>query len=220
MSMADSGTSNRDSSKSSRMMMRGMGGMKMQSQGDAQDAGSNGMGGKSGMGMMSKGKMMGMGGMMSAKKMGMGMMGRNPATSNSSMSSMSMPSALPGFPGASHLYHIGETGFFLDHPEHIELTDQQQQRLNQIKEAALLTDASAERKIDEAEQELWMLTADGEPNIEKIESKAKEIAQLSVEKRISFIRSVGEAAEVLKDEQRKTLVGMGISETKELDHKN
>ena len=32
---------------------------------------------------------------------------------------MSMPSALPGFPGQSHLYHIGATGFFLDHPEHI-----------------------------------------------------------------------------------------------------
>ena len=80
--------------------------------------------------------------------------------------------------------------------------------MNQIKETALLAVATSERKIDEAEQELWMLTAEGQPDINKIESKAKEIAQLSVEKRINFIRSVGKAAEVLTDEQRQTLVGL------------
>ena len=47
-------------------------------------------------------------------------------------------SALPGFPGASHLYHIGATGFFLDHPEHITLSADQQVALNKIKDQALL----------------------------------------------------------------------------------
>lgn len=142
-------------------------------------------------------------------------------TGMGAMSGMSMPSALPGFPGASHLYHIGETSFFLDHSGHITLTEQQQLQLNQIKEAALLAVATSERKIDEAEQELWMLTAEGQPDINKIESKAKEIAQLSVEKRINFIRSVGRAAEVLTDEQRQTLVGLaGVVATPEAAHAN
>ncbi len=220
MSMADAGASNLDSSKSSRMMMRGMGGMKMQPQGDGQNAGSGGMGGMSGMGMMSMEKMMGMGGMMSGKKMGMGMMGRSPAMTNSSMSSMSMPSALPGFPGASHLYHIGETGFFLDHDEHITLTKEQQLQLNRIKEESLLTTATSERKIDEAEQQLWMLTAAAEPDINKIDSKANEIAQLTVESRIAFIRAVGNAAKVLTDGQRKSLVGLDSPETSGADHKH
>jgi Spy/CpxP family protein refolding chaperone len=118
-----------------------------------------------------------------------------------------MPSALPGFPGASHLYHIGETSFFLDHSEHITLTDEQQKQLNEIKESAFLATATAERKIDEAEQELWTLTAEAEPDIEKIEAKTKEIAQLQVDNRIAFIRAVGNAANVLNDEQRKSLVG-------------
>lgn len=216
MSMGGSGTSNHDSSKPSPMKMREMGGMKMQ--GDAQDADSAGMGGMSGMGMMSKGKMMGMGGMMSGKMMGMGMMGRSPAMSNSSMSNMSMPSALPGFPGASHLYHIGETGFFLDHDEHITLADEQQLQLNRIKEESLLAMATAERKIDEAEQELWQLTAAAEPDINKFESKAREIAQLTVESRIAFIRAVGNAANVLTDGQRKILVGSDSSEASGADH--
>lgn len=77
----------------------------------------NMMGGMSGMqgqdmeAMPGKGMgMMGMG-MMGGK--GMGMMG---GMSNNGMSGMQTPSALPGFPGASHIYHIGATGFFLDHP--------------------------------------------------------------------------------------------------------
>ena len=137
----------------------------------------------------------------------MGMMGRNPAMNGSNMSGMSMPSSLPGFPGASHLYHIGETGFFLEHEEHINLSEAQQKQLNEIKEAALLARATAERKIEEAEQEMWQLTAMAEPDIKKIEAKANEIAQIEVSHRLAFIRSVGMAANVLSDEQRQKLVG-------------
>lgn len=197
-------------------MKKGMDGMKMggmnkdTSDSSMASGGMGGMGMMSGMGGMSGG--MGMGKDMGMMK-GMGMMGRNPAMKSSmdgmgSMGSMSMPSALPGFAGASHLYHIGETGFFLDHPQHITLSDEQQLKLNQLKEAALLATATAERKIEEAEQELWTLTAEAQPNINKIEAKAREIAKLQADNRIAFIRSVGEAAEKLTKEQRQTLVGM------------
>ncbi|TWU39449.1 Spy/CpxP family protein refolding chaperone [Novipirellula artificiosorum] len=174
----------------------------------------SGMGDKKmGMGMMSGG--MGMGKMSNdysgmGMLKGMGMMGRNPAM-NSFMGGMTMSSALPGFAGASHLYHIGQTGFFLDHPKHITLTDDQQLKLNQIKEAALLATSTAERKIDEAEQELWTLTAEAQPEINKIEAKANEIGKLRAENRVAFIRSVGEAANVLNEQQRQTLVGMAAS---------
>jgi Spy/CpxP family protein refolding chaperone len=184
------------------MGMGKMGGMKNMSQdSDSQMSGMGMMGqGMGGMGMMSN---------MKGKKgmMGMGMMGMNPAMSSDSMAGMDMPSALPGFPGASHVYHIGQTGFFLDHSEHITLTDEQQKKLNSIKESSLLATSTAEREIAEAEQELWKLTAADEPDIKKIEAKAKEIAQLQVKNRIAFIRSVGEAASVLTKEQRQALVG-------------
>ena len=65
-----------------------------------------------------------------------------------------------------------------------------------------------QRKIDEAEQELWTLTAEAQPDINKIEAKANEIAKLQADNRIAFIRSVGKAAEVLTEEQRQMLVGM------------
>lgn len=181
--------------------MSGMQGMSQDSDSQMSGMGMGMMGqGMDGMEMMSK---------MKGKKGAMGMMGMNPAMSSDSMAGMDMPSALPGFPGASHLYHIGETGFFLDHPEHIALTDEQQKKLNSIKESSLLATSTAERKIAEAEQDLWKLTASAEPDIKKIEAKAKEIAQLQVETRIAFIRSVGEAASVLTKEQRQALIGEG-----------
>ena len=233
MSMSDSGE-NRSASTGKKGMgmggMKGMGGMQSMNQNSSSEGsssagmsmgmmGGSNMQGMGGMGMMSQGGEKGMSGMMSGM-MGMGMMGRNPAMKSSTMSNMNMPSALPGFPGASHLYHIGETGFFLDHPEHITLTAQQQQQLNQIKEEALLATSTAKRKIDEAEQQLWTLTAEAQPDINKIESKSKEIAQLTVGNRIDFIRSVGKAAEVLTDEQRKMLVGLGSSEAKDPAHQH
>jgi hypothetical protein len=91
----------------------------------------------------------------------MGMMG---GMGGKGDSSMAMPSALPGFPGASHLYHIGATGFYLDHPQHIALSTEQQMRLNQIKQQAALNKASASRSVEEAEQDLWMLTAADQPD--------------------------------------------------------
>ena len=109
-------------------------------------------------------------------------------------SSMAMPSALPGFPGASHLYHIGATGFFLDHPQHIALTTEQQMRLNQIKEQAALDKASADRSVQEAEQDLWTLTAADQPDNAQIEAKVAEIEKLKGDARLRFIGAIGDAA--------------------------
>ena len=119
----------------------------------------------------------------------------------------SMSSALPGFPGASHIYHVGATGFFLDHPEHITLTVEQQQQLNAIKENALLAQSTLERQIEQAEQDLWTLTASDRPVIGEIETKVREIERLGGDQRIAFIRAVGKAAAVLTEDQRLRLVG-------------
>ncbi len=190
-------------------MMKGMGmmgGMNMGSgnssdmSGMSMGGGSSGMGGMSGMGM----GMMGSGGMgmMGSGGMGMGMMGRMKG-----MGQMQMASSLPGFPGASHIYHIGATSFFLDHSQHITLTPEQQTQLNKLKEAALLAQSSYDRQIEEAEQQLWVLTSADSPDATAVEARVGEIAKLSAEKRIAFIRAVGEAAGVLTDEQRKILIG-------------
>lgn len=135
--------------------------------------------------------------------MGMGAMG-----GMNSPAAMATPSALPGFPGQSHLYHIGATDFFLDHPQHIALTTQQQQALAQQKQQALLKQGELKRQIDAAEQELWQLTAADQPQVAAIEKKAREIERLRADKRIAFIRSVGDAASVLTPEQRQQLTGM------------
>jgi len=156
-------------------------------------------GGASGGGM----GMMDMDGMM--KMMGMGNM---PMGGAGSPAAMAMPSALPGFPGASHIYHVGATGLFLDHPEHITLTLEQQTALNQRKERTLLQQAEFQRKMEQAEQELWVLTAADQPDASAIDKKVQEIAKFQGDQRVAFIRAVGEAAQVLTDDQRKQLTGM------------
>ena len=163
-----------------------------------------GMGKKVGMGMATmSGQRMSEMGMMNGKGMsGMAMMGQMKG-----MGQMQMPSALPGFAGASHIYHIGATSFFLDHSQHITLTQEQQVKLNQIKEKVLLGQATFDRWISEAEQELWVLTSSDTPAAAKIETKIREIEKLRSDKRIAYIRAVGEATRVLTDEQRQTLVG-------------
>lgn len=168
-------------------MMGGMSGM----QGD-----TGAMPGK-GMGMMDMDmqEMMGM--------MGMGGMGQK----GTGMSKMQMATALPGFPGASHIYHIGATGFFLDHPEHITLTTEQLTELNGLKEQALLEKSTSQRQIDEAEQELWTLTSSDQPEAKSIDAKVRQIEKLRGDQRVAFIRAVGEAANVLTPEQRQILVG-------------
>ncbi len=180
------------------------------------------MGGK--MGDMSGGKMSGRtpaGGSMpgvdsSAGKQGsmadtsdadnMGRM-RAPMPSRGGMRNMAPSASLPGFPGASHLYHVGATGFFLDHPQHIELATEQQATLNRIKEKILLDRASFDRRIEDAEQDLWTLTAADAPDAAKIETKIRAIEKLRGDQRLGFIRGVGEAGNVLTADQVAILLG-------------
>ena len=150
------------------------------------------------------------GGMPSKPCCGMGMLDQMMQQGPDRMGAMAgmQASTLPGFPGQSHLYHIGATGFFVDHPEHIALSVEEQTRLHQLKQEALIAQADFERRIFQAEQELWLLTASDQPQIGKIEGKAREIEKLRGDQRIAFIRAVGNAATVLTEEQRKSLTGI------------
>ena len=181
-------------------------------------AGQGGMG-QGGMGM-GRGGMMGMddkamggsgqggmgmggGGMMGMDKM-MGAMGMAPGAGTA----MAMPSALPGFPGASHLYHVGSTGFFLDYADKLGLSVEQRSSLNAIKQRALSAQATTQRKMAEAEEALWTLTAAEQPDAAAIESKVREIEKLKSDQRLTFIRAVGDAGKLLSADQQKMVHGL------------
>ena len=168
-----------------------------------------------GMGSMPPG-----GGMAPAKAMGMccmGMMGMPPAGNMSNISAPAaapaMPgmtgpsSAMPGQPGASHILHIGSTGFFLNHAQHITLTADQKSKLNRLKEKAMLDQASEQRKIDQAEQEVYALTGADQVDNSKIQAKIAETEKLRSGQRMSFIQAVSEASNVLTHEQHQALMG-------------
>ena len=76
---------------------------------------------------------------------------------------------------------------------------------------ALTAKASGQRKIEEAEQQLWELTAADQPDAAKLEAKVREVEKLRGDQRMAFIRSVGEAAQVLTDDQRKILIGQATT---------
>ena len=154
-----------------------------------------------------------------AKAMGMccmGEMGMPPAGS-ASMSAPPPPqgvagmssssSATPGQSGASHLLHMGSTGFFLNHSQHITLMADQKSRLNRLKEKAMLDQASEQRQIDQAEQELYTVTGAEQPENSKIQAKITEIEKLRSQQRMDFIQAVGEASKVLTHDQHMALLG-------------
>lgn len=150
------------------------------------------------------------GGMGSGGAMGMccmGKMGGMAPPSGSKGDLKGASSTMPGQPGASHLYHVGSTGFFLDHPKHITLTPAQQTALNTIKEKSLLDQSDFDRRVEKAEQELWQLTAADSPNAGKLEAKVREVEKLRGDQRLAFLRAVGEAAKALSDDQRAVLLG-------------
>lgn len=164
-------------------------------------------------GGMTSGPMKGMDGMSGGMRdsgrrdmgeMGKGSMGMAPGAGTS----MTVPSALPGFAGASHLYHVGATGFFLDYADKLSFSVDQTTALNTIKQRALSEQSAAQRKIDEAEQALWLATAADQPDAAAIEAKLREIEKLRSDMRLAFIRSVGESAKVLTAEQRKMVLGL------------
>jgi Spy/CpxP family protein refolding chaperone len=148
----------------------------------------------------------------------MGEMGAMPPAGNAAMSGMppaaggmapmSGPSsAMPGQAGASHLYHVGSTGFFLNHSQHVTLTADQKLGLNRLKEKAMLDRASGQRQIAQAEQELYSLTGADQIDNAKVQAKIGEIEKQRGEQRMNFIRAVGEASNVLTSDQRQALMG-------------
>ena len=114
---------------------------------------------------------------------------------------------MPGQPGASHLYHIGSTGFFLNHSKHITLTPEQKMTLNRLKEKALLDRTTAQRRMGQAEQDLYILTGADQPDPAKIQAKVAEIEKLRTDQRMTFIRAVSEAVNVLTHDQHQALLG-------------
>lgn len=133
-----------------------------------------------------------------------GMMGK---MSVSGATPPTMKSDLPGFPGVSHLYHVGATGFFLDYSTALKLSTDQTFALNRIMEKSMAATAAAQRKIEQAEQDLWMMTASDQPDSMALSTKVRDIEELRGDQRIVFIRAVGEAALVLTDAQRGALLG-------------
>ena len=205
-------------------MARGRGGMGMGMMGDKggmgmgmmdDDGELGGMGGPGGggmspapaaaMGMCCMGEMGGMSGGGGGGMSGMSGGGMQP---KGGMTGMSGPSsAMPGQPGASHLYHVGSAGFFLNHGQHIALTADQKMKLNRLKERAMLDRASEQRKIDQGEQELYSLTGADQFDSSKVEAKIGEIERLRAGQRMNFIRAVGEGTNVLTHDQHLALMG-------------
>ncbi|MBA4020674.1 MAG: hypothetical protein C0483_26235 [Pirellula sp.] len=137
----------------------------------------------------------------------MGAVGGAGSMNMTGMSELKTASSQPGIPGVSRIYHIGATGFFLDHAEHVTLSTKQQAELNVVQQKALLSQATARRKIDEAEQQLWELTGADDPDIAKIQATVEDIEKLRGGQRLALIRSVAEAARLLTEEQRAVLLG-------------
>ena len=89
----------------------------------------------------------------------------------------------------------------------IDLTPDQQTALNNVKQQALAAKSHSEHQIEQAEQELANLTSADQPDAAKINKKVREIEKLRSDERLAFIRSVGNAAKLLTDDQRGILTG-------------
>jgi hypothetical protein len=113
---------------------------------------------------------------------------------------------LPAAMGAPHLYHLGAETFFIDQAAAVGATPDQQSKLTAIKEKALLAYTTAQRKVDQAEQDLWALTSAERPDGAKIEATIVEIGRLQGKQRMEYVRGIGEAVSVLTDAQRKAVV--------------
>ena len=133
----------------------------------------------------------------------MTMMGKKPAAI--SAQDKATPE-LPGNSNAPHLYHLGETNFFLDHAELMDLNQQQTKQLDNLKQTWYSHSKQITKDIDALEEQLWQLTAEGKPDAKKIEEKIRQITALQTNLRIDFIRKVGEAVSVLSPDQVKALI--------------
>lgn len=155
---------------------------------------------------MPQGGMMGEDMMAHMGKMGQMMMGMA-KTAPGNSGTASAPSTLPGFPGQSHLYHVGATGFFLDHASMLDLSADQKAALEKIRYRNTSEEKASANEVQRLEEELWRLTGSDRPDLSSIEAKVGEIESSKKQRRLSFIRSVGEAASLLTSAQRDTVLG-------------
>ncbi len=118
----------------------------------------------------------------------------------------------PGIPGASHTYHVGAVGFFLDQADLLDLLKEQQAILRALRTRATLKVRSLQRRIDEAEQELWVATCAETPDAGQIEAKVRAIEKLRADQRLTFIEAVAQASKVLTEKQRRMLLGTASDE--------
>lgn len=123
------------------------------------------------------------------------------------MNKMAAVASLPGFPGASRLYHVGATDFFLDHSKHITLSTEQRIALNQVKQKTMLDRTNFDRRIEDGEQLLWTMTAADKPDAVKIDAQVRAIEKHRGDQRLAFIRGVGSAAKLLTHDQHVALLG-------------
>lgn len=128
-----------------------------------------------------------------------------------SMGHEGMGSGTPAQPtsgesGPAALMHIGAKGFFLDRPQTFTPRADQAKTLGEIKERSAMEMMAADKKLQEAEQQLWKLTASERPDVTEIEAKVREVEKLRADQRIAFIRSVSEAANLLTAEQKQNLL--------------
>ncbi|MBC7061353.1 hypothetical protein G6O49_23520, partial [Salmonella enterica subsp. enterica serovar Enteritidis] len=86
---------------------------------------------------------------------------------------------LPAAIGAPHIYHLAADTFFLDQATALGLTAEQQKKLTALKESAGVAYATTQRKIDQKEQDLWVISSSEAPDVAKIETKIGEIARLT-----------------------------------------
>ncbi len=147
-----------------------------------------------------------MSGMMAMMSAMMGSMSQT-APMGQQAGSASVLSQLPGYAGASHLYHVGATNFFLDHPEHIALSLDQQSQLGSLRTRSFLNRGEMNRRIQEREEQLWVLTSAEQPQYSLIDAKVREIEMLRSDLRLSFIKDVGQATSILTEEQRRAVLG-------------
>jgi hypothetical protein len=136
---------------------------------------------------------------------GMARMLGQPPMQDSTGGAGGLPSAI----GAPHIYHVGADGFFLDQATAIGLTGEQKSKLALLQKSAALAYATTQRKMEQADQDLWVLTSSEKPDATKIETKIGEFARLTGQQRMDFLRAVGDAVGILTEAQRKASVLLG-----------
>ncbi len=206
-SSMDSMSMGSDSQSGSMTSMTSMtGGMMMGEKMSGMSA-SKGMGGDSQSGSMTSmtgGMMMGdkMPGMSGANNMPrMSMMGQSPVSEGNG--------ELPGYSEIPHLYHLGESGFYLDYSQQLSFSERQIESLMLIQNEWITYQETQQAAISMEEKSLWQLTAQAQPNINDIKEKIGEIEALNRLLRLKFITLVGSAVEVLQEDQAAQLVSLG-----------